>query len=137
MKNPWRYPIFLGMICSLLSEWCAAASFHQRSVNHVAFYFPKLFLPYPVNINLLLCSSTKLYSAPQYEIIAGTIYLCSSAVRITSRSTLVFSATHCTLPLLEARTGWHHILMSIAIRMLFQYSTTVQVLHNSVPITAY
>ena len=31
--------IFSGMVCCLLSEWCVATSFYQRSANHVSFSF--------------------------------------------------------------------------------------------------
>ena len=30
--------IFSGMVCSLLSKWCLATSFYQRTANHVSFY---------------------------------------------------------------------------------------------------
>ena len=30
--------IFSDMVCCLLSEWCVATSFYQRSANHVSFY---------------------------------------------------------------------------------------------------
>ena len=32
--------IFSDMVCFLLSEWCVATSFYQRSANHVSFYAP-------------------------------------------------------------------------------------------------
>ena len=32
--------IFSDMVCFLLSEWCVATSFYQRSANHVSFYDP-------------------------------------------------------------------------------------------------
>src|SRR5699024_11965277 len=30
--------IFSDMVCCLLSEWCVATSFYQRTANHVSFY---------------------------------------------------------------------------------------------------